>query len=408
MGCVISPAAAKFVLDTILVAIHLVVKGIRLFGYEPSDVAHTWREICSLAFADDWLGIMRNVAEVRKVWALWTNWEVITGSKLGIKARGKTVLTGIMYGRDGRPCEVVDPKLFTAYNTRLPFMPYHVAYKYLGRYQRADGIDDVAWAKLLAKLEVALCRLRSLHNISLKDFYLVSEAILNGLVGAACQTMYITFEQAKIVEAKWRAIYGAKFRRVRSAPRAPLYSKGSKALDGGRTLRTHLWSTCLTSISAAVAAAMGDVGDTQQRAAVRSGVALSMEKWGCREDPNRWRWGHLTENLEQFLKESPVKYLGDAWMLAQSLAEGHTLAGDEKAATLAAARVMQRGRWEFSPPPAAPEPLAPGAAHWRRPESTMLFEPAQAAGLGIQPSTALLQAGVVAVEHLSSRARVWL
>ena len=74
----------------------------RLFGYEPTDVAQTWRQICSLAFPDDWLGAMCNVTEVRKVWLLWTNWEVITGSKLGIKARGKTVLTGIAYGANGR------------------------------------------------------------------------------------------------------------------------------------------------------------------------------------------------------------------------------------------------------------------------------------------------------------------
>ena len=69
----------------------------------------------------------------------------------GIKALGKTVLTGIAYGANGRPYEVKDPKLFTAYWTRLPFnfMPYHAAYKYLGKYTRADAVDDVAWAKLL-------------------------------------------------------------------------------------------------------------------------------------------------------------------------------------------------------------------------------------------------------------------
>ena len=94
MGCVLSPAAAKFVLDTILVAIHLVVKGVRLFGYTDGAAAQCWREICSLAFADDWLGAMCSVTEVRKVWALWSCWEAITGSKLGIKLRGKTVLTG--------------------------------------------------------------------------------------------------------------------------------------------------------------------------------------------------------------------------------------------------------------------------------------------------------------------------
>ena len=38
----------------------------------------------------------------------------------------------------------------------------------------------------------------------------------------------------------------------------------------------------------------------------------------------------------------------------------------------------------------------------------MLFEPAEAEGLGIRPSAVLLQAGVVAAEHLSARATVWL
>ena len=63
-----------------------------------------------------------------------------------------------------------DPKLFTANGTRLPFMPYHTAYKYLGKYMRADAINDVAWAKLLSKLEAGLSQLRSLHKVSLKDF----------------------------------------------------------------------------------------------------------------------------------------------------------------------------------------------------------------------------------------------
>ena len=44
-----------------------------------------------------------------------------------------------------------------------------------------------------------------------------------------------------------------------------------------------------------------------QRAAARSGVALAMERWGCREDPNHCQWEHLIGAIEQFLKESPVK-----------------------------------------------------------------------------------------------------
>ena len=94
-------------------------------------------------------------------------------------------------------------------------------------------------------------------------------------------------------------------------------------------------------------------------------------------------------------------------MLAQALAEGHPLAGDEKAAALAAARVQRCGRWECTPAPVSPEPLAASSAHWD-PGSAMLFEPTEVVGLGIRPSSALLQAGVVAAEHLSARARVWM
>ena len=70
----------------------------------------------------------------------------------------------------GHATKVKDPGLFTAGGTRLPFMPYHAAYKYLGKYTRADAIDDVAWAKLLPKFEAGLSWLRSLHKVLLKDF----------------------------------------------------------------------------------------------------------------------------------------------------------------------------------------------------------------------------------------------
>ena len=59
------------------------------------------------------------------------------------------MLTGIAYGADGRPRKVLDPGLFTAGGTRLPFMPHDAAYKYLGKFTRADAVDDVAWSKLL-------------------------------------------------------------------------------------------------------------------------------------------------------------------------------------------------------------------------------------------------------------------
>ena len=75
-------------------------------------------------------------------------------------------------------------------------MPHDAAYKYLGKFTRADAVDDVAWAKLLPKFEAGLSRLRALRRVSLRDFYVVSEAILNGIAGAACQTMYLTFEHS--------------------------------------------------------------------------------------------------------------------------------------------------------------------------------------------------------------------
>ena len=40
--------------------------------------------------------------------------------------------------------------------------------------------------------------------------------------------------------------------------------------------------------------------------------------------------------------------------------------------------------------------------------SAMLFEPTEVAGLGIWPSSVLLQKGVIAVKHLSARTKVWM
>ena len=38
MGCVLSPAQAKYVLHTVLCAMHCVAKGVRLHGFEPDEV----------------------------------------------------------------------------------------------------------------------------------------------------------------------------------------------------------------------------------------------------------------------------------------------------------------------------------------------------------------------------------
>ena len=61
---------------------------------------------------------------------------------------------------------------------------------------------------------------------------------------------------------------------------------------------------------------ISEPGESQQRAAARSAVAAAMARWGCRVEPRRWNWAHLREPLERYLRQSRVRYLGDAWMLA--------------------------------------------------------------------------------------------
>ena len=139
------------------------------------------------------MGVMCAAGEVRKVLSLWTAWEVVTGSKLGIKAMGKTVLTRVWYDAFGRARDVVNPKLATAYGMPLPFIYVSTHERHLqvsiGRYlevgARTGLIWDVAWVKLSGKLDAGLARLRSLHKPSLRELCVVSEAILNRQVAAA-------------------------------------------------------------------------------------------------------------------------------------------------------------------------------------------------------------------------------
>lgn len=46
-----------------------------------------------------------------------------------------------------------------------------------------------------------------------------------------------------------------------------------------------------------------------------------MTKWGCRSDPSTWKWSHLTEKIEDSLRKSKVRQLGDAWMMAMAILE---------------------------------------------------------------------------------------
>ena len=101
MGCVLSPDKSRLLLNSIAIAIRAKAKGVRLWGFDdprgPSSeqAAIAWRAIEQLLFGDDWCGVFSSASEVTKAWEMWRAWEAITGSKIGVKALRKTVLTGV-------------------------------------------------------------------------------------------------------------------------------------------------------------------------------------------------------------------------------------------------------------------------------------------------------------------------
>lgn len=163
MGCVLSPDKAKVLLNSALVAIQVVCKGVRLWGHSTAEQDRVWRSILQMCYADDHLAACTSVVELRKVWAVWQCWELVSGCKLGIKKKAKTVVTGVAYDTKGRPIAVEDPKLEYRDDSFVPFMRHDEAYKHLGIARRADGVDDAAWRGVKRKFEGALRRLRKLN-----------------------------------------------------------------------------------------------------------------------------------------------------------------------------------------------------------------------------------------------------
>jgi len=99
MGCPLSPASAKILLNSVLIAVSAHAKGVRVWqGEAPAwhevDAA-TWRRIVALAFADDWCGTFECADQLRAAWDIWAAWELVSGSKLGVKKLAKTVVTGV-------------------------------------------------------------------------------------------------------------------------------------------------------------------------------------------------------------------------------------------------------------------------------------------------------------------------
>ena len=70
MGDVLSPDKAKILLNSIVAAIDLHVRGVRLWGWGEEQRAETWKHIAQLCYADDWCGIFRSAAEARAAWSI--------------------------------------------------------------------------------------------------------------------------------------------------------------------------------------------------------------------------------------------------------------------------------------------------------------------------------------------------
>jgi hypothetical protein len=182
MGCVLSPDRAKLLLNTVIVAINAVCRGVKLWGHGGDAELDGWRAVAQAAFADDWLGCFASEADLRRAWQVWRIWEAASGSKLGVKNELKTVVTGVTYERD-RMVSVANPMLRLRGGGHVPFIRHDEGYKHLGVWRCAGGDDARMWKELKRMLKAALARLRKLRKPSVKEFVAVSDALIGGIAG---------------------------------------------------------------------------------------------------------------------------------------------------------------------------------------------------------------------------------
>ena len=323
MGCVLSPGRAKLFVNSIVAAVHLSVRGVRLWGGAPATQGEAWARLGSFCFADDWAGAYADLEELKLAWFLFSSWAVVMGQKLGVKKTLKTVVTGVRY-EGGRPVAVEDPKLVLPGGEPVPYVRYDVLYKHLGLPVRADAADGAAFGLVRGKVAYAMTRMRGLRGVSQREFCTVADVLMRGAVGFYFQIAYMTWGEAEKLEAMFRAAFNRFFGRAASSARLPLYAERP---SGGR-LRTHCWVVSLASLYTIVTECISEPTGSQQRAAARSAVATALVRWGCRSAPERWNWAHLREPLERSLGQGRVRYLGDAWMLAALVATGGSGGGD--------------------------------------------------------------------------------
>jgi len=202
MGCPLSTDRARLFLNSIVCAIELTAKGMRLWGCKGERDEDSWRRVAQLMCADDWCGVFEDERELRVAWELWRAWEPLTGAKLGIKAADKTVLTGAAYDAQGRPVAVRNPRLTTVDGREVPLRPPNYPYKHLGRWRCADGSVTASRKEFTKAFHGALCRLKAMRNRATRyQFLLVSAALLGGAADHYLQDTFLTFEEADALAA---------------------------------------------------------------------------------------------------------------------------------------------------------------------------------------------------------------
>ena len=199
----------------------------------------------------------------------------------------------------------------------------------------------------------------------------------------------------------WRRSFSRSFLRGRPCVKGSVYTDLEHG-GGVKPTRTHGWVFGLASLFVSMNKALSDVHDTPQRAACCSALALTLSKWACSCDPNRWNFRHLRDALKDSLRLLACKFIGDAFMLACVLFEGATLPFEPESSPQGIEELRARtfDRWELAGPFRADELLHPDAPHFRTPKSVLLFEPpgrGGGGGLGAPPSTLLMEHGVISL-----------
>ena len=404
MGCVLSPDRAKLLLNSIIAAIDLVAKGVTLFGHSYDERARTLAHCVQVAFADDWVGCFQDEAQLRRAWEMWACWEAISGSEIGVKLWGKTVVTAVRWV-DGKPVDGADPKLVR--NAKpgqhgppllVPFMSAECAYKHLGLMKCADGSWKPSWKRLKKHFHVALARIRRMRKASHDELMLVGGALLGGLGGFYLSCHYATRKELNEIESLFVRIYDTKMGRPPGSPWAQIFSVSSAAAgEGNARRRPHLHEVGQTALYSNICNVMADVADSPWKLNARSSLALAMSRWGVCGDPATWPLDYLIPELERSLAKAKVRHLADAWLLIEAKAERRLLTLEGREHGLARRRLAAEGRWRIDDD--SHNVLHASADHFASPASLQLFTPTAIGGLGMPclGMAALMHAGALAV-----------